>query len=141
MSLDFPLWLSGLRTQLVSMRMQVQSLVSLSMLRIWHCHELCCRLQIWLRSCVAVAVTQAGCSSSNLTPSLGTSICCRWDSKKKKKSVSVSTFVASIVMWLYFNMWHGKGDTEIWGPRVVGKSPHIYGALIISPVFHTCHFM
>ena len=35
------------QTQLVSMRTQVQSLVSLSGLRIWHCHELWCRL-LWL---------------------------------------------------------------------------------------------
>ena len=33
---DFPLWLSRLRTDIVSMRMQVQSLASLSELRIWH---------------------------------------------------------------------------------------------------------
>ena len=54
---EFPLWLSGLRTQLVSMRMQVPSLASLSGLRIWHCRELWCRLQMWLLSLVAVAVT------------------------------------------------------------------------------------
>ena len=37
--MDFPLWLSGLRSQLVSMGMQVQSLASLSGLRIRCCHE------------------------------------------------------------------------------------------------------
>ena len=36
--------------QLVSMRTRVQSLVSLSGLRIWYCHELWCRLQMQLRS-------------------------------------------------------------------------------------------
>ena len=40
---DFPLWLSGLRTGPVSMRMRVRSLASLSGLRIWRCHELWCR--------------------------------------------------------------------------------------------------
>ena len=35
---EFPLRLSGLRTQLVSMRIRVQSLASLSGLRIWHCY-------------------------------------------------------------------------------------------------------
>ena len=30
------------------MRMQVHSLASLTALRIWHCCELWCRLQIWL---------------------------------------------------------------------------------------------
>ena len=37
-----------------------------------------------LRSCVAVAVVQAGSCSSNLTPSLGTSICLMCGPKKKK---------------------------------------------------------
>ena len=49
-------WLSRLRTQLVSMRMQVLSLASLSGLRTWHCCELWCRSQMPLESCVAVAV-------------------------------------------------------------------------------------
>ena len=71
--------------QLASMRMQVPSLASLSALRIWHCHELWCMSQTQLRSHVAVAVVQAGSCSSNLTPSLGTSICCGYGPKKKKK--------------------------------------------------------
>ena len=50
----FLLWLSGKRTWLASMRMQVWSLVLLSGLRIQHCYELWCRLQTWLRSGVAV---------------------------------------------------------------------------------------
>ena len=37
---EFPLWLSGLRTQIASMRMQVQSLTLLSGLRIQYCHKL-----------------------------------------------------------------------------------------------------
>ena len=40
---EFPLRLSGLQTQLVSMRMLVQSLASLSVLRIQRCPELWCR--------------------------------------------------------------------------------------------------
>ena len=40
----------------------------LSGLRIWHCHELWCRLQMWLGSCVAMAVTVAGSCSSDWTP-------------------------------------------------------------------------
>ena len=51
-----PLWLSGLRTRLVSMSMWVPSLASLSGLRIQHCYELWCRSKAWLRPCVAVAV-------------------------------------------------------------------------------------
>ena len=45
MFLEFPLWLSGLRTRLVSVRMWVLSLVSLSGLRIWRCCKLWPRLQ------------------------------------------------------------------------------------------------
>ena len=48
MILEFPLWLSRLRTQLVSMRMQVRSLASLSGLRIQHCHELLYSSKTWL---------------------------------------------------------------------------------------------
>ena len=33
------MWLSGLRTQLVSMKIEVRCLASLSGLRIWHCRE------------------------------------------------------------------------------------------------------
>ena len=62
---EFPLWLRGLRAQLVSVRTQVQSLASFSGLRIWRCHELWCRLQTQLRSGVAVAVVQAGSCSSD----------------------------------------------------------------------------
>ena len=42
--LELLLWLSRLRTQLVSMRMQVRSRAQLSGLRIWRCCELWCRL-------------------------------------------------------------------------------------------------
>ena len=42
--------------RLVSIRMRVQSLASLSRLRIQHCHKLQYRLQIQLRSGFAVAV-------------------------------------------------------------------------------------
>ena len=53
---EFPLWLSGLQAQLVSMRTQVPSLASLSGLRIRRCLEMQGRLQVWLGSRVAVAV-------------------------------------------------------------------------------------
>ena len=54
--LEFLLWLRGLRIQLVSMKIQVRSLASLSGLRIRHCHELWCKSQMRLGSGVAVAV-------------------------------------------------------------------------------------
>ena len=42
--------------QVGTMKLQVRSLTSLSGLRIWCCHELRCRSQTLLGSCVAVAV-------------------------------------------------------------------------------------
>ena len=54
-------------------------------LRIQHCRELWCRLQTQLGSWVAVALVKAGGYSSNLIPSLGTSICCKCGPKKTKK--------------------------------------------------------
>ena len=67
------------------MRTRVQSLASLSGLRIWYCHELWCGLQMWLRSGVAVAVVQVGSCSSNSTLNLGgTSICCGCGLEKEK---------------------------------------------------------
>ena len=72
------------RIRLVSMRMRVRSLASLSGLRIRRCHELSCRLQTRLGSGVAVAVAKASGYSSHLTPSLGTSMCCRCSPKKTK---------------------------------------------------------
>ena len=55
----------GKRIQLVTMRFRVRSLVSLSALRIRHCHEL---LQVWLGSGVAVAVAVAGLWPAAIAP-------------------------------------------------------------------------
>ena len=55
MVLEFPLWLSRLKPQLVSMRMQVRSLALISGVRIQLCCELWCRSQMGLGSAVAVA--------------------------------------------------------------------------------------
>ena len=96
---EFPLWLRGLRTQPVSMRIQVRSLASLSGLGIQRCHELQCRSQKWLGSCVAVAV--AGSCSSNLTPSLGTPICCKCGLKAKKK-VQLTRIVSFLGFFFVF---------------------------------------
>ena len=67
------------------MRTRVRSLASLHGLRIWRCHELWCRSQTGLRSCMAVAVVKASSGSSDSSPGLGTSICLRCSPKKKKK--------------------------------------------------------
>ena len=69
------------------MRVWVQFLASLRGLRIWCCHKLWHRLQMWFESGVAVAVVQASNCSSDSTPSLGTSICYRCSCKKKKKKI------------------------------------------------------
>ena len=73
------------------MRLWVWSLASLSGLRSRRCRELWCRSQTWLGSSIAVAVVQACCCSSDLTPSLGTSICRRCGPKKKKKKEEFSS--------------------------------------------------
>ena len=72
---------------LVSMRTQVRSLALLSGLNIWCCHELWCRWKTQLGSdmAVAVAVAYTRGYSSNMTPSLRTSICRRYGPKKTKE--------------------------------------------------------
>ena len=64
------------------MRTWVQSLALLSGLRIWLYRELWCRSQMGPGSGLAVPVVWAGSCSSDLTPSLGTSICCGCGPKK-----------------------------------------------------------
>ena len=61
----------------MSVRVQVQSLASFSGLRIWGCCELWRRSQTWLGPHMPVSVVYTGSCSSDPTPSLGTSICCR----------------------------------------------------------------
>ena len=56
LELEFPEWLSGLRTHLVSEKMWVRSLALLRGLRISCCRELWCTKQTQLGSGVAVAM-------------------------------------------------------------------------------------
>jgi len=65
---DVPTVAQQKRIWLVSKRMRVWSLGSLSGLGIQHCRELWCRSQTWLGSCVAMAVAQASSCSSDSTP-------------------------------------------------------------------------
>ena len=74
------------------MRMLVQSLASLTELRIQHCHKMQHRSQMLLRSGVAVAVVKAG-YGSNSTPSLWTSICCTCYLKNRKKKIKWDIFL------------------------------------------------
>ena len=71
---------------LVSMRMQVQSLASFSGSGIWHCCELWCRLQMGLRSGIAVAVAVAS-SCSSLTWEHPYAACVALKSKEKKNRI------------------------------------------------------
>ena len=80
-----PIMAQWKRIHLGTIGLRVQSLALLSGLRIQSCRDLQCKSQTWLISCIAVAVVQAGSCSSNQTPSLGTSICCRCGPKKTKK--------------------------------------------------------
>ena len=80
------MWFGRLQTLLVSIRIQVQSLASLSRLRIQHCSELCCRLQMQLGLHITVVVVEAGNCTSDLTPSLGISLCHRYGTKKRQSS-------------------------------------------------------
>ena len=55
----FPLWLSELRIQLVSMRMLVPSLILLSGLRIQHCSDLAL-LWLWCRLAAIAPIQPLG---------------------------------------------------------------------------------
>ena len=102
------------------MKTQVKSLLLLSGLRIWQCCELWCASQTRLRSGVAVAVPAASIYSSDLTPSLGTSIRCgcslkktkRQKKKKKDKTYEITVFKTLDISlqwtgpWETVNKWH-----------------------------------
>ena len=90
------------------MRMPVQSLVSLSGLRI--CHELWCRLQMCLWSGVAVAVAAAAAShcGSYSIPSRGTSIHHRYSAPRappKKEFKELKRPGGSISIMHHGNHW------------------------------------
>ena len=98
---------------LVSMRMWVPSLVSLSGLRVWCCRKLHPRSRVQLRSGVAVAMRKAGSCSSSLTPSSGTSI--YWGCGPKKKK-----YAPTLVMIVTENVWQ-QARAELTDPLVSGK--------------------
>ena len=82
---EFLLWLNRLRTQCYFCEDVGWSLALLSVLRIWRCHRLWCRSQMWLRSDVAVALVQAGSCSSNSSPYAVVVAIRRKKRKKEKK--------------------------------------------------------
>ena len=73
-----------------------------------------------LRSSVAVAVAVAeasGCSS-DLTPSLGTSMCCRYGNKKKKNTVE---YTHILLLFFFFFVFFGLHPQHMEGPRRGGQ--------------------
>ena len=82
-SREFPLCLE--RIWLISMRMQIRSLASLSGSGFRCCHELWCRLQTWLGFLILWLWCRPASCSSDSAPSLGTSICHGWGPEKKKR--------------------------------------------------------
>ena len=82
------------------MRTQVQSLASLSGLRICHCRKLWCRSKTQPGSDVAVAMVQARGYSSDSTSRLGTSICQGRGSPKKR--THIHTHKDKILFFLLF---------------------------------------
>ena len=117
-SLAVPILAQGLQTQLVSMRMCVHSLALLRGLKIRHCQDLWCRLQTQLRSCIAVAVAEAGSCSPDSTPSLGTSICCKCGPKKQtnkqtKKLLGPSRRPWHLYMIPHPSFWHWKAGHPV----------------------------
>ena len=56
---------------------------------------------MWLGSGIAVALVQTGSNSSNSTPSLGASICCRYDPKKKKTpQKKIKLGIPTVAQWI-----------------------------------------
>ena len=85
---EFPSWLSGNLTNPNSIReVAVGSLASLSGLRIRRCCELWHRLQMRIRSGIAVAVVYAGAATSDLAPNLGPPSCSGGQKRKKKDKI------------------------------------------------------
>ena len=113
------------------MRLRVQSPASFSGLQIWHCHELWCRSQSWLRSCIAVAVAQASSCSSNLTPNLGTSICHRCSPKKEKKK--------KLKSWKTRGIPWRLGGLRIWHYLCCGLACSCSAGSIPGSGISTCH--
>ena len=91
--LEFPLWLSGLRTRLVSMRMWVRSLASVTGLRIQRCLELWCRLQTQLGFRIAVVVCRPAAAAPlawKLPYATGAAVKKKQKTKKRSNALNAS---------------------------------------------------
>ena len=76
------------RIWLVSRRMVVQSLASLSGLGIWHYHELWCSSQTWFRSRVAVAVAAIWSIACELPYAMGVAL-----KRKKILNININIYI------------------------------------------------
>ena len=63
-----PVMAQGKQIQLGTMRLRVRSLALLHGLRIWRCHELWCRSQMWLGSGIAVALVHMPAATTPIRP-------------------------------------------------------------------------
>ena len=68
-----------------------------------------------LRSCVAVAAAWAGSCSTDLTPSLATSMCCRCGPKKRKKNCQVVLNYIVTLFLLYRAIRAAYGNSQAKG--------------------------
>ena len=104
----FPVMVQRKRIRLGTMRLPTWSLVLLIGLSIWHCCVLWCRSQTQLRSYIALAVAKAFSCSSDLIPSLRTSICSGCGPKKQKqtnKQTNKKKTKADPRGWSFFVIW------------------------------------
>ena len=114
------------RIQLVSMRMWLRSLASLSGSGIRPCRKLWCRSQTRLRSCVAMAVAVASsCNTSwiNSTPSLGTSTCLALKNKQTKKVYACEMTKLLSAHWVqpFVKRWHLQSEPSLTSTRLRGS--------------------
>lgn len=83
-----------------------KTIAQTSGLKMQHCQELWCRSQMRLGSHIAVAMAVASSYSSDLIPSLGTSIGHRCSPKKTKKKKKKKRWVLGVPWW--------HGGLRIW---------------------------
>ena len=98
--------------------MQVQSLASLSGLRIWGCPELWGRWQMRLRS--GMAVTEADSCSFDSTPSLGTSMCCGCSPKTQTNNLLLKMDFGCAHCAL--SNWEKRQDCRCQSMMVLGRN-------------------
>ena len=84
------------------MRFRVQSLASLSGLRIWRCPELWCRSQTWLRSCIAVGAAIALIRPLAWEPSHAAGMAIKRQKTKKTKNLLVSCLFSCCCCFAFF---------------------------------------